>query len=162
MPFTRPKELGTEAILAQLWLNIANAKRQPIGQTITQAETTKLVTLDNGDTVSKVEFDKLAPENQAVLKQLGVDKFNELQKTEIANELAKYVEVGKGELVLKSKFDALDRNSQALLKELKELRWQAQQRLWQEGPKDTLLLKDIEDAETAFRTADAETARRIG
>ena len=51
---------------------------------------------------------------------------------------------------------------QALLKELKELQRQARQRLWQEGAKDTLLLKDIEDVEAAFRTADAETARRIG
>lgn len=51
---------------------------------------------------------------------------------------------------------------QALLKELKELRRQARQRLWQEGAKDTLLLKDIADVDAAFRTADAETARRIG
>jgi len=51
---------------------------------------------------------------------------------------------------------------QALLKELKELQRQTRQRLWQEGAKDTLLLKDMEDVETAFRTADAETARRIG
>jgi hypothetical protein len=51
---------------------------------------------------------------------------------------------------------------QALLKELKELRRQARQRLWQEAAKDTLLLKDIEDVETAFRTADAETGQRIG
>lgn len=51
---------------------------------------------------------------------------------------------------------------QALLKELKELQRQARQRLWQEGAKDTLLLKDVEDTEAAFRTADAETARRIG
>ena len=51
---------------------------------------------------------------------------------------------------------------QALNKELKELQRQTRQRLWQEGAKDTLLLKDIEDIEAAFRTADAETARRIG
>ena len=51
---------------------------------------------------------------------------------------------------------------QALLKELKELQRQARQRLWQEGAKDTLLLRDMDDVETAFRTADAETARRIG
>lgn len=51
---------------------------------------------------------------------------------------------------------------QALNKELKELQRQARQRLWQEGAKDTLLLKDVEDTEIAFRTADAETARRIG
>ncbi|MFC1938023.1 hypothetical protein ACFLWY_05665 [Chloroflexota bacterium] len=51
---------------------------------------------------------------------------------------------------------------QALLKELKELHRQARRALWQEGAKDTLLLKDIEDVESAFRTADAETARRIG
>jgi len=51
---------------------------------------------------------------------------------------------------------------QALLKELKELRRQARQRLWQEAAKDPLLFKDIKDIETAFRTADAETAHRIG
>jgi predicted transcriptional regulator len=51
---------------------------------------------------------------------------------------------------------------QALNKELKELQRQARQRLWQEGAKDTLLLKDVEDTEAAFRTADAESARRIG
>lgn len=50
----------------------------------------------------------------------------------------------------------------ALDKELKELQRQARQKLWQEGARDPLLLKDIEDTETAFRTADAETARRIG
>lgn len=51
---------------------------------------------------------------------------------------------------------------QALLRELKELRRRARQEMWQEGAKDTLLLKDMEDVEAAFRTADAETARRIG
>jgi len=51
---------------------------------------------------------------------------------------------------------------QALLKELKELRRQARLTQWKEGAKDKLLLKDIEDIEAAFGTADAETARRIG
>jgi hypothetical protein len=51
---------------------------------------------------------------------------------------------------------------QALIKELKELRRQARQKAWQEGANDHLLVKDIADVETAFRTADAETARRIG
>jgi predicted transcriptional regulator len=50
---------------------------------------------------------------------------------------------------------------QALLKELREMQRQARQRLWQEGAKDKLLLKDIEDVETDFLVADAETARRI-
>jgi cytochrome c553 len=51
---------------------------------------------------------------------------------------------------------------QALLKELKELRRKERQRMWQEGAKDTLLLQDIKDVEAAFRTADTETAKRIG
>lgn len=51
---------------------------------------------------------------------------------------------------------------QALLKELKELRRQARLTQWKEGAKDKLLLKDIEDIEAAFGTADAETARKIG
>lgn len=51
---------------------------------------------------------------------------------------------------------------QALVKELNELRRQARQALWQEGSTDPLLLKDIEEVEAAFRSADAETAGRIG
>jgi hypothetical protein len=51
---------------------------------------------------------------------------------------------------------------QALLKELKELRRQTRLRLWQEGAKDTLLLKDVKDVENAFQIADTETAKRIG
>jgi metal-responsive CopG/Arc/MetJ family transcriptional regulator len=51
---------------------------------------------------------------------------------------------------------------QALRKELNELRRQARQKSWQEGAKDTVLLKDMENVEANFRTADAETARRIG
>lgn len=51
---------------------------------------------------------------------------------------------------------------QALVKELNELRRQARQALWLEGTKDPLLLKDIEEVEAAFRSADAETAGRIG
>ena len=39
---------------------------------------------------------------------------------------------------------------QALLKELKELRRQLRQRVWQEGAKDALLPKDINDIETAL------------
>jgi hypothetical protein len=51
---------------------------------------------------------------------------------------------------------------QALLKELKELQRQTRLKLWQEGAKDALLLKDVEDVENTFRIADAETAKRIG
>ena len=51
---------------------------------------------------------------------------------------------------------------QALRKELNELRRQARQSLWQEGAKDKLLLKDVKEAEAAFRAADAETAEGIG
>lgn len=51
---------------------------------------------------------------------------------------------------------------QALRKELKELRKKERQKRWQEGAKDTALLKDIAEVEADFKTADAETARRIG
>ncbi|MFH0913956.1 MAG: hypothetical protein V1849_01535 [Chloroflexota bacterium] len=50
----------------------------------------------------------------------------------------------------------------ALLKELDELRRQARKSQWQEGARDKLLLKDIEEVEANFRKADAETAARIG
>jgi hypothetical protein len=51
---------------------------------------------------------------------------------------------------------------QALLKELNELRRQARQALWQEGAKDPLLLKDLDEVEVAFKSADAETVGRTG
>lgn len=50
----------------------------------------------------------------------------------------------------------------ALINELKELRRRARQALWEQAAKDPLLLKDIEDIEADFQSADAETARRIG
>jgi len=46
---------------------------------------------------------------------------------------------------------------QALLKELKELRRQARKALWQEAAKDPLFMKDIEEVESDFQYADAET-----
>jgi hypothetical protein len=50
----------------------------------------------------------------------------------------------------------------ALIKELKELQRQAQQARWIEGARDKLLIKDINEVEAAFNSADTETARRIG
>ena len=50
----------------------------------------------------------------------------------------------------------------ALVKELKELQRQMRQAQWREGAKDPLLLKDISEIEAIFKSADAETARRIG
>ena len=50
----------------------------------------------------------------------------------------------------------------ALVKELKELRRRARRALWEEGVKDPALLKDINEVEVAFQSADVETARRIG
>jgi len=49
----------------------------------------------------------------------------------------------------------------ALIKELKELQRQNRKSRWEEGSKDPLLLKDLEETETAFHTADAETARKV-
>ena len=49
----------------------------------------------------------------------------------------------------------------ALVKELKELRRQARKARWEEGAKDSALLKDISEIEVAYQSADAETAGRI-
>ena len=51
---------------------------------------------------------------------------------------------------------------QALIKELNDLKKRSRRKQWQEGAKDPLLIKDIEDTEKSFYNADAETARRIG
>jgi Arc/MetJ-type ribon-helix-helix transcriptional regulator len=50
----------------------------------------------------------------------------------------------------------------ALVKELQELRRQQHRRQWEQAARDPLLLRDIADVESAFESADAETARRIG
>jgi len=49
----------------------------------------------------------------------------------------------------------------ALVKELKELQKQERQAKWQAAAKDPLLLKDIKEVEADFKSADAETVRRI-
>jgi Arc/MetJ-type ribon-helix-helix transcriptional regulator len=46
----------------------------------------------------------------------------------------------------------------ALDKELKEIRRQARKVQWQKAAKDSALLKDISEVESAFKFADAETA----
>ncbi len=50
----------------------------------------------------------------------------------------------------------------ALLKELRELRRRQDRQRMEEALKDPLFLRDLEEVEEAFRSADAETARRIG
>ncbi len=50
---------------------------------------------------------------------------------------------------------------QALIKELKEIKRQARKARWQEASKDPALLKDISDTETAFHSADNETAGKL-
>ncbi len=50
----------------------------------------------------------------------------------------------------------------AIVRELRELRQQARRAQWEEAARDPLFLKDIQEIETDFRWADAETARRIG
>jgi len=50
----------------------------------------------------------------------------------------------------------------ALVRELKELRRRARQARWEEAAKDPLLLKDLEQVETTFQSADIETAQRMG
>lgn len=46
----------------------------------------------------------------------------------------------------------------ALVRELREVRRQVRGERWTAGARDSLLLQDIQDTETAFRAADGETA----
>ena len=46
----------------------------------------------------------------------------------------------------------------ALLKELDEIRRQVRRGRWEDGATDPLLLRDIAETESAYRSADAETA----
>lgn len=49
----------------------------------------------------------------------------------------------------------------AIRHELKEIRRHFMAAEWKRAAKDPLFMKDIQETETAFKTADAETARRI-
>lgn len=46
----------------------------------------------------------------------------------------------------------------ALLKELDDLKRKTRRSRWEEGARDPLLLQDIAEIESAYRSADAETA----
>lgn len=49
----------------------------------------------------------------------------------------------------------------ALSNELREIRHRAERAGWEAAMQDPLFVRDVEEVETAFRSADAETARRI-
>jgi hypothetical protein len=49
----------------------------------------------------------------------------------------------------------------ALAKEMKELQRLARKARWEQGARDPALIKDLSENEVAFKSADAETARRI-
>jgi Arc/MetJ-type ribon-helix-helix transcriptional regulator len=49
----------------------------------------------------------------------------------------------------------------ALLRELKEFEREQRSRRWQEARSDPLFLRDVEETQEAFRTADAESANQI-
>lgn len=49
----------------------------------------------------------------------------------------------------------------ALRRELKEVRRQVRQTQWEKAAADPLFLKDIQEVEAAFASADGETARGI-
>jgi hypothetical protein len=50
---------------------------------------------------------------------------------------------------------------QALIKELKELQRLARTEKWKEAARDPLFLKDIDQIECEFKSADSDTAGRI-
>lgn len=50
----------------------------------------------------------------------------------------------------------------ALARELRELRRQERRLEWEAASQDPLFLKDLDDVESAFESADAEPARGIG
>ena len=69
--------------------------------------------------------------------------------------------------VLEALDDAMARGSapsknalveRALVKELDQLRREARRVRWEQGARDPLLLRDIAETESAYRSADAETA----
>ncbi len=49
----------------------------------------------------------------------------------------------------------------ALVKEMKELQRLARKAQWEQGARDPALINDLSENEAAFKSADAETARRI-
>ena len=49
----------------------------------------------------------------------------------------------------------------ALVKEMKELQRLARKARWEQGARDPALINDLSENEAAFKSADAETARRI-
>src|SRR5450759_4177030 len=84
------------------------------------------VKLSTGEYVSKDEYNKLSPENQKSISDLGIEKYNEAQKVEQDKVLASNIELQKqfeqdnvklstGEYVSKVEYDALAPDKQAIL-----------------------------------------------
>ncbi|MBI3977580.1 MAG: hypothetical protein HY331_05270 [Chloroflexi bacterium] len=69
------------------------------------------------------------------------------------------VDEAVGEGVAPSKNALVER---ALVRELKEIRRQTRRARWEEAARAPLFLKDLDEIDAAFRSADAETAERLG
>ena len=50
---------------------------------------------------------------------------------------------------------------QAVVRAIRAFRQEERRRRWEEAMRDRLFVQDVEDIESAFATADAETARQI-
>ena len=60
--------------------------------------------------------------------------------------------------------DAASKNElveRAIVKEIRELGREAERSAWEDAMQDALFLRDLQDLEAAFRSADAETAGEI-
>ncbi|HUC79058.1 MAG TPA: hypothetical protein VMQ58_02345, partial [Candidatus Saccharimonadales bacterium] len=85
------------------------------------------VKLDDGTYISKADFDKLSPTDQASLMKLGVSGFNAQQTANQQAFLANSVKLDDGEYVSKASFNALSPSDQASLMSLGISKFNAQQ-----------------------------------
>ena len=85
------------------------------------------VKLDDGTYVTKTDFDKLSPTDQASLMKLGVTAFNAQQTANQQAFLANSVKLDDGEYVSKASFNALSPSDQASLMSLGISKFNAQQ-----------------------------------
>jgi hypothetical protein len=77
----------------------------------------KHVKLDNGEWITREEYDKLPPEEQAKIKEMGVEAFNVYYNKKVIAE-AGYTELANKEYILTSDYDKLPPEEQAKLNEI--------------------------------------------
>jgi len=124
----REKALGEVAKQAEAAKHDLEKWQQDATEQITQAEIDfrrEHIEMDTGEFIRREDFRSLPSEQQAQLKQVGVEAFNRLMEEQRQQFGSDYVQLQTGEYVAKDAYEALSPEHQQLLQQLGPVRFQS-------------------------------------